>query len=161
MRPAIHLCCIVDVSARGGGCSSYCVKWHLVLEVTNFSVISSVLWEVGWRLQVSENPGHFTPKELHCRATGLQEHTCLAGRNLVVSTTLLFSLYSLTHWRHKKLSNVFMALSLTEATPGLNLNVVNNTLVETKQSWAMEEEHVQDCAQEFCTVFRRGLGEEE
>lgn len=59
------------------------------------------------------------------------------------------------------LSNVFMALSLAEAMPGLNLNVVNSTLVETKQSWAMEEERAQDCAQEFCTVFRRVLGEGE
>lgn len=76
--------------------------------------------------------------------------------------TLLFSLYSLTQWGtqvHKMLSNVCMALSLTEATPGLNLNVENNTLVETKQSQAMEEGLVQDCAQEFCTVFKRGLGE--
>lgn len=62
---------------------------------------------------------------------------------------------------HKMLSNVFMALSLTEATPGLSLNAVNNTLMGTKQSSATEEEDAENCAQEFCTMFRRGLGEGE
>lgn len=52
---------------------------------------------------------------------------------------------------HKMLSGGFMALSLTEATPRLSLNSVNNTdkVGGAKQSWAMEEEeqHPEGCAQ--------------
>lgn len=166
MRPATHLCCTVDISAGGEGWNSYCVKldaWHVVLEVTNFQ-LSQVFCKKLNEDYMSQKTQGTLHQELHCRATGLQDCTCLAEKNSVTSTMLLFSLYSLTQWGtqvHKMLSNVFMALSLTEATPGLNLKVANNTLMEKKQSWAMEKAHGQDCAQGFCTVFRRRLREGE
>lgn len=78
-----------------------------------------------------KNSVHFALKKSHCRTTGLQDFTCVGESNLVASMNLTASLVvKLDLVRETGTQDAEQCFYgfVSEVTPGLRLNSVNNTI---------------------------------